>query len=246
MLRDLRYRIKLFSSPRKEFYAFLKATTGFSPIKFRLYDLAFIHRSASSTDLMGQPMNNERLEYLGDAILGAIVAEYLYNRFPRKDEGFLTQMRSRIVNRSFLTQLTFKLGLNRFINSNTNSVNDSSHIFGDVFEAFIGALYLDTGYQGAKQFVIKKVLTQHVDIEQLERSDNNYKSQLIEWGQKNKREVEFDTHENPDSGHNNLPFISIIKIDGQIVGKGEGYSKKEAQQNSACKALVYLHISDCT
>ena len=245
MLRDLRYQIKLFSSPRKEFYTFLKETTGFSPIKLRLYDLAFIHRSASSPDLLGQPINNERLEYLGDAVLGAIVAEYLYNRFPRKDEGFLTQMRSRIVNRSFLTQLTFKLGLNRFINSNTNSVNDSSHIYGDVFEAFIGALYLDTGYQGAKQFVIKKVLNVHVDIEQLERSDNNYKSQLIEWGQKNKRVVDFDTRENRETGHNNLPFISIIRIDGQIVGKGEGYSKKEAQQNSACKALGNPEIGDC-
>ena len=244
MLRDLRYQIKLFSSPRKEFYTFLKATTGISPIKLRLYDLAFIHRSASSSDLMGQPINNERLEYLGDAVLGAIVAEYLYNRFPRKDEGFLTQMRSRIVNRSFLTQLTFKLGLNRFINSNTNSVNDSSHIFGDVFEAFIGALYLDAGYKGAKKFVIKRVLNIHVDIEQLEKSDNNYKSQLIEWGQKNKREVEFDTHENKEGGPKNLPFISVIRIDGQIVGKGEGYSKKEAQQSSACKALVNLEISD--
>ena len=244
MLRDLRYRIKLFSSPRKEFYAFLKKTTGFSPLKLKLYDLAFIHRSASSTDLMGQPMNNERLEYLGDAVLGAIVAEYLYNRFPRKDEGFLTQMRSRIVNRSFLTQLTFKLGLNRFINSNTNSVNDSSHIFGDVFEAFIGAVYLDTGYLCAKQFVIKKVLSVHVDIEQLERSDNNYKSQLIEWGQKYKREVEFNTHENPENGHHSLPFISVIRIDGQIVGKGVGYSKKESQQSSAQKALAFLEISE--
>ena len=245
MLRDLRYRIKLFSSPRKEFYVFLKKTTGFSPLKLRLYDLAFIHRSASYADLMGQPVNNERLEYLGDALLGAIVADYLYNRFPRRDEGFLTQMRSRIVNRSFLTQLTFKLGLNRFVNSNTNSVNDSSHIFGDVFEAFIGAIYLDTGYQETKQFLIKKVLSVHVDIEQLERNDNNYKSQLIEWGQKNKRDVEFDTHENPDGGAHHLPFISVTRIDGQIVGTGEGYSKKEAQQNSACKALVYLEISDC-
>ena len=244
MLRDLRYRIKLFSSPRKEFYAFLKETTGFSPLKLRLYDLAFIHRSASYTNLMGQPVNNERLEYLGDAVLGAIVADYLYNRFPGRDEGFLTQMRSRIVNRSFLTQLTFKLGLNRFVNSNTNSVNDSSHIFGDVFEAFIGAVYLDTGYQGAKQFVIKKVLSVHVDIEQLERNDNNYKSQLIEWGQKNKRDVEFDTHENTVGSSHHQPFISVIRIDGEVVGTGEGFSKKEAQQNSACKALVYLEISD--
>ena len=245
MLRDLRYRIKLFSSSRKEFYSFIKETTGFSPLRFRLYDLAFIHRSASSADLMGQPINNERLEYLGDAVLGTIVADYLYNRFPHKDEGFLTQMRSRIVNRSFLTQLTFKLGLNHFVNSNTNSVNESSHIFGDVFEAFIGAIYLDKGYQGAKDFVIKKVLSAYVDVKELERSDNNYKSQLIEWGQKYKRSVEFDTHENPDSSPDKPPFTSIIKIDGQIVGKGQGYSKKEAQQNSACKALANIYTTDC-
>lgn len=244
MLRDFRYRIKLFSSSRKEFYSFIKETTGFSPLKLRLYDLAFIHKSASSTDLMGQPVNNERLEYLGDAVLGAIVADYLYNRFPRKDEGFLTQMRSRIVNRSFLTQLTFKLGLNHFVTSNTNNVNESSHIFGDVFEAFIGAIYLDTGYEGAKNFVIKKVLSTYVDVQELERSDNNFKSQLIEWGQKNKREVEFDTQENPDASHDKPPFISIIKIDGKIAGKGEGYSKKEAQQNSACKALSNFDVSE--
>jgi ribonuclease-3 len=244
VLRNLRFRIKLFSSSRKEFYSFIKETTGFSPLKLRLYDLAFIHKSASPTDLLGQPVNNERLEYLGDAVLGAIVADYLYNRFPRKDEGFLTQMRSRIVNRSFLTQLTFKLGLNHFVTSNTNSVNESSHIFGDVFEAFIGAIYLDIGYQGAKNFVVKKVLSTYVDVEALERSDNNYKSQLIEWGQKYKREVEFDTQENPDSIHDKPPFISIIRIDGKITGKGEGYSKKEAQQNSACKALANLDIQE--
>jgi ribonuclease-3 len=245
VLRDLRYRIKLFSSSRKEFYSFIKETTEFSPLKLRLYDLAFIHKSASTADLMGQPINNERLEYLGDAVLGAIVADYLYNRFPRKDEGFLTQMRSRIVNRSFLTQLTFKLGLDHFVTSNTNSVNESSHIFGDIFEAFIGAVYLDTGYQGVKEFVIKRVLSTYVDIYALERSDNNFKSQLIEWGQKNKRDVEFDTQKNPDTGHNKPPFISIVRIDGQITGKGEGYSKKEAQQNSACKALAKLDINDC-
>jgi ribonuclease-3 len=234
VLRDLRYRIKLFSSARKEFYSFIKETTGFSPLKFRLYDLAFIHKSASSSDLLGRLVNNERLEYLGDAVLGTVVADYLYNRFPGKDEGFLTQIRSRIVNRSFHTQLTFKLGLNHFVTSNTNSVNESSHIYGDVFEAFIGAIYLDKGFKGAKDFIVKKVLSIYVDINALERSDNNYKSQLIEWGQKNKKDVEFETLENSDTS----------RINGQITGKGEGYSKKEAQQNSARKALTKLGISD--
>jgi ribonuclease-3 len=246
VLRDLRYQIKLFSSPRKEFYSFIKETTGISPLKFRLYDIAFIHKSASSTDLLGKAVNNERLEYLGDAVLGSIVADYLYNRFPRKDEGFLTQMRSRIVNRSFLTQLTFKLGLHHYINSNTNSVNESSHIFGDVFEALIGAIYLDAGFKGVKKFIVRKVLSIHVDVNALERSNNNYKSQLIEWGQKFKKCVEFDTHENQDGGREKLPFTSIIKVDGIVAGKGEGYSKKEAQQKSACTALANLEINDLT
>jgi len=244
VLRDLRYRIKLFSSQRKEFYSFIKETIGFSPLKLRLYDQAFIHKSASATDLMGHPVNNERLEYLGDAVLGAIVADFLYNRFPRKDEGFLTQMRSRIVNRSFVSQLTFKLGLNHFVTSNTNSINESSRIFGDVFEAFMGAVYLDLGYLRTKEFVIKKILSAFVDFQALERSDNNFKSQLIEWGQKNKRDVQFDTEKNPITGSDKAPFLSIVRIDGQIAGKGEGYSKKEAQQNSACKALVNFDISD--
>lgn len=243
MLRDLRYRIRLFSTPGKEFYSFIKKITGFSPIKLKLYDMAFVHKSASLTDLMGIPVNNERLEYLGDAILGAVVADYLYNRFPHKDEGFLTQMRSRIVNRSFLTQLTFKLGIDHFVNSNTHSVNENSHIYGDVFEAFVGAIYLDVGYEGAKIFIIKKILSVYVDVDEIERSDNNFKSQLIEWCQKNKREVEFDTRENHDQPQVKHPFITTVLIDGEIVGKGLGYSKKEAQQNSAENAMTKLGFS---
>ena len=240
MLRNLRYRIKLFSSTRKEFYSFIKDTTGFSPLKLKLYDLAFIHKSATSVDYLGNPINNERLEYLGDAVLGAIVADYLYNRFPGKDEGFLTQLRSRIVNRSFLTQLTFKMGLHQFVSSNTSTINESSHIYGDVFEAFIGAIYLDNGYKAAKSFVVKKILFEYVNIYELERSDTNYKSQLIEWGQKNKKNVEFNTINNPAFGPNKPPFISEILIDGEIVGRGEGYSKKEAQQSAAQTALAKL------
>lgn len=240
MIRNLRYRIKLFSSTRKEFYSFIKNTTGFSPLKLKLYDLAFIHKSATSVDYLGNPVNNERLEYLGDAVLGAIVADYLYNRFPGKDEGFLTQLRSRIVNRSFLTQLTFKMGLYQFVSSNTNTINETSHIYGDVFEAFIGAIYLDNGYRAAKRFVIKKILFEYVNIYELERSDTNYKSQLIEWGQKNKKNVEFNTISNPAPGANKPPFITEIFVDGEIIGRGEGFSKKEAQQNAAQMSLSKL------
>jgi ribonuclease-3 len=240
VIRNLKYQIKLFSSTRKEFYSFIKNLTGFSPLKLKLYDIAFIHKSATSVDYLGNPINNERLEYLGDAVLGAIVADYLYNRFPGKDEGFLTQLRSRIVNRIFLTQLTFKMGINQFVSSNTSSINETSHIYGDVFEAFIGAIYLDNGYKAAKKFVVKKVLPEYVNIHELEKSDTNYKSQLIEWGQKNKKNVEFNTLSNPEFGSNNLPFVSEIFIDGEIAGRGEGFSKKEAQQNAARVALAKL------
>lgn len=237
MIRNLRYRIKLFSSPRKEFYSYIKDLTGHSPLKFKLYDIAFIHKSASYVDKMGNVVNNERLEYLGDAVLGTIVAEYLYNRFPSKDEGFLTQLRSRVVNRSFLTQLTFKMKLNRYVVSNANSVSESSHLYGDLLEAFIGAIYLDSGYSVTKEFVIKKIFNQHVDIQEMEKVDNNFKSQLIEWGQKIKQEVEFKTVNNPDQRPEKMPFVTEVCIDGKIMGRGEGFSKKEAQQNAAQQAL---------
>ncbi len=236
------YRIKLFSSTRKEFYSFIKKISGFSPLKLKLYDIAFIHKSATSVDALGNAVNNERLEYLGDAVLGSIVADYLYNRFPGKDEGFLTQLRSRIVNRNFLTQLTFRMGLNQFVSSNTSSIKETSHIYGDVFEAFIGAIYLDNGYQAAKKFVIKKVLPEYVDIYELEKKNTNYKSQLIEWGQKNKKNIEFNTTNNPETSTKNPPFISQVLIEGEITGQGEGFSKKEAQQNAARIALT--NISD--
>jgi ribonuclease III len=244
VIRNLRYHIKLFSSPRKEFYSYIKYLTGHSPLKFKLFDIAFIHKSASYVDKMGNTVNNERLEYLGDAILGTIVAEYLYNRFPFKDEGFLTQLRSRVVNRSFLTQLTFKMGLNRFVVSNANSVSESSHLYGDLLEAFIGAMYLDSGYAVTKKFVIKKIFNQHIDIREMEKVDNNFKSQLIEWGQKTKQEVEFKTINNPDPRSEKMPFVSNACIEGKVLGTGEGYSKKEAQQNAAQHALEKLSAEE--
>ena len=140
-------------------------------------------------------VNNERLEYLGDAILGSIIAEFLYNRFPNQDEGFLTQMRSKLVNRSFLTELTYQIGLNTFIKSNTNNTAENSHIYGDAFEAIIGALYLDKGYKDTKEFITKKILPNYVDLNQVQHTNTNFKSQLIEWSQKHKKEINFETTE---------------------------------------------------
>jgi len=241
VVRKLTQRLKLFSSPRKEFYLFLKDLLGFYPTNLKLYDLAFIHKSASVPDSQGNMVNNERLEFLGDAILGAIIADFLYNRFPQQDEGFLTKNRSKLVNRSFLTRLTFDMGLHVFIDSNTTKNIDKSHIYGDALEALIGAIYLDTNYQTTKFFVTKRILSQFVNLNEIEHKDSNFKSQLIEWSQKNKTELKFETIEEHLTDKSKQPrFISTVLVNQTEMGKGTGTSKKEAQQNAAREALKKL------
>jgi ribonuclease-3 len=237
MIKLIYQRIKLFSSKRKEFYLFLKHILGFYPGNLKLYDIAFIHKSASTTDTMGNLINNERLEYLGDAILGAVVAEFLYNRFPQRGEGFLTQMRSKLVNRAFLTQLINETGLHRFIKSRTIGSSTASNILGDALEALIGAIYLDKGFETARYVIIKRFLNGYVDLNKMEEQDNNYKSQLIEWGQKNKQEVSFQTEEENSPNSRFSIFVTTVEIENHLRGKGYGSSKKESQQNAACEAL---------
>jgi ribonuclease III len=241
VVRRIAQRIRLFSSPRKEFYLFLRDLLGFYPSNLKLYDLAFIHKSASAFDSQGNMVNNERLEFLGDAILGAIIADFLYNRFPQQDEGFLTKNRSKLVNRTFLTRLTFDMGLNVFIDSNANKNIDKSHIYGDALEALIGAIYLDTDYQTTKFFVTKRILSQFVNMTEIESKDSNFKSQLIEWSQKNKKEMKFETIEEPATEKSKQPrFIATVLIDQIELGRGMGTSKKEAQQNAARETIKKL------
>lgn len=242
MVRTIVQRIKLFSSSRKEFYLFLKNLIGFYPRNLRLYDIAFIHKSASITDSQGNFVNNERLEYLGDAVLGAVIADFLYNRFPQEDEGFLTKTRSKLVNRAFLTNLMFEMGLNIFVQSNTTKNIDKSHIYGDALEALIGAIYLDKDYQAAKYFITKKILSQFVDLSEIEHVDSNFKSQLIEWSQKYKKELEFETTEEMNEKLKQPFFRAVVKIDNIEMGSGKGTSKKEAQQNAARIALRKINL----
>ena len=239
MVKRIVQRVKLFSSDRKEFYLFLKDLLGFYPQNLKLYDLAFKHKSASIVDSQGNFVNNERLEFLGDAVLGSIIADFLYNRFPQEDEGFLTKTRSKLVNRAFLTNLTFEMGLNVFIDSKTTSSVKKSHIFGDVLEALIGAIYLDKNYKTAKFFVIKKILS-FVDLNEVEQSDSNYKSQLIEWSQKNRKEINFETTEESNENSKQPIFKAVVKINNKQVGKGTGTSKKEAHQRAAKEAFEKL------
>lgn len=244
MIISLYHRLKLFSSDRKEFYLFLKNLMGFYPQNTRLYDIAFVHRSASLTDSLGNPINNERLEYLGDAILGAVVAEFLYNRFPQRGEGFLTQMRSKLVNRAFLSDLIKKMGLDQFVQSRTIGNTFSSSIYGDALEAFIGAIYLDKGYEKARYVIVKRILLEYVDLNLVEESDSNYKSQLIEWGQKNKQEVNFITDDEETIDGKNNVFVTSVTIENNTKGKGHGPSKKESQQNAAKDALKKINFGE--
>lgn len=240
MVRKIVQRIRLFSSSRKEFYLFLKNLIGFYPQNLKLYDLAFVHKSASVIDSRGNFTNNERLEYLGDAVLSAVIADFLYNRFPQEDEGFLTKTRSKLVNRSFLTKLTYDMGLNVYIDSNTTKNIDNSHIYGDALEALIGAIYLDKDYSAAKYFITKRILSKFVNLAEIEQNDLNFKSRLIEWSQKNKKELEFDTTEEVNEKTKQPKFTAVVKIDNVKVGTGTGASKKEAHQNAARQSLEKL------
>lgn len=212
----------------------LKDILGFSPRNIEIYHTSFIHRSAAITKEDGKQLNNETLEYLGDAILGAIIADMLFHKFPFEDEGFLTQMRSKIVSRENLNKIAIKIGLDKLIISNNSSMQNFKNIYGDAFEAFIGAVYLDTSYKKTEYFVINRIVKDYIDLEELESIDKNYKSQLIEWGQKYKRDVVFVTDYESEESKN---FISVVKIDGKNYGKGKGKSKKEAEQKAASTSL---------
>ncbi len=226
-------------SPKKFFYSRLIRILGFLPGKIGLYELAFIHKSASVSDSKGNPMNYECLEYLGDAVLGVIIAEFLYVKFPDRNEGFLTKMRSKIVNGEHLSVLTQHLGLEQLLDNRLKNEQANRHVLGDTFEALIGAIYLDKGYRRCKRYVLRKVIKKYVDLDDLEKNETNYKSLLIEWAQKNRKEITFYTDIEP---YDPTRFISFVSIGDTLFGSGTGGSKKEAEQNAALETLQELNV----
>ena len=188
----------------------------------------------------GTSVNNERLEYLGDAILNAIAAEFIYREFENTDEGFMTKLRSRIVKRKNLNSTAINMGIPLLITSHLHPANSSKHLYGNALEALIGAIYLDRGYNYATRFFIKRMIGRHIDLKSLARKDSDYKSQLIEWAQKNKREVVFLSNEEYDSKSQAPIFKSTVKIEQMESGMGNGDSKKEAEQQAAKVALRVL------
>lgn len=235
MLRKfLAYR--RLSGANKEFRKKLREVLGFYPSDLSLFQVALTHKSASYT-LNGEKVNNERLEFLGDSILDAVISDYLYKTYPNEREGFLTEMRSKIVNGEKLKELAVQIKLDQFIVQKNNLHSLSTRIFEDAFEALIGAIYIDKGYWKVYEFISEKIIQKHIDLQKLEITNLNYKSQLIEWSQKTKSPVEFASSNDSDTG---LQFISVVKLNGLEIGLGKGLSKKEAEQNAARQALISL------
>ena len=230
-------------SPDKKLYQSIRNIFGFSPGNIFLYQLAFKHKSASKEIVNGIKLSNERLEYLGDAVLSSITADYLFKRFPYKDEGFLTEMRARIVSRSQLNKLSKKLGFEKLIQSEIVPANHCKSLHGDAFEAFVGALYLDKGYRFAKKIVISRVIEVHYDIDRLQNEDKNFKSQLIEWSQKEKMTLEFKVVEEIGNGYRKKYLVNILIAD-EIYTDGLDYSIKGAEQIAAGKAIEKLETEE--
>ena len=211
----------------------MKTIFGIVPNNIELYKLALIHRSASLFLEDGTPINNERLEFLGDAVIETIVSDFLFIEYPEEKEGVLSQLRSRIVSRSSLNRLAIEIGLDRHIIAQGNIPVLQKHIYGDALEALFGAIYLDKGYNFANRLFINGLLRKYVAWEDMAEQENDFKSRLIEWGQKSKRQVHFETK--PGAAYtSNLPqFETTIYVDGQPAGRGEGGSKKESEQAAA-------------
>ena len=232
MLVSIIHRRRFKSVGDREFYVEFKKAIGFYPKNLNLYKLAFIHKSASIVLPSGQSVNNERLEYLGDAILDAIIADFLFEQYPSEREGFLTKMRAKIVSRTHLNRLSVKMGLQRLIISHSCNATQR-HIFGDALEAFIGAMYLDKGYKKTRKFLVKEIFKKYVDLDALEHLETDFKSRIIEWGQKHRRIITFSYREEHEVKESSPVFYASLSIEGMQVGEGQGNSKKEAEQNAS-------------
>ncbi len=232
--------LKGFLSSDKKFIFSIRNIFGFCPGNVSLYKLAFLHRSVA-IKANGHKISNERLEYLGDAVLSSVVADYLFKKFPYRDEGFLTEMRSKIVSREQLNKLSRKLGLDQFIQSNQDSKNFFRSMQGDAFEAFIGAIYLDQGYNFTKKIIVNRIINVHFDIDNLVNTEVNYKSKLIEWSQKERKEVHFNVVAEVGSG-SKKQYVIEIKVEDRILSAGQDFTIKGAEKIAAEKAYMSIQL----
>ncbi len=235
-MRRLINRILTNFSSDKQLLLQLEHLLGFTPKHISYYQLALMHRSKpeEATD------SNERLEFLGDAILGAIIAEYLFKKYPYQSEGYLTELRSRIVRRETMNNVALRMGLNKLVKYNQNDRGLSrSHIFGNALEALIGAVYLDQGFAKTRKFILNQLVRTYIDLDTMESTDTNYKNQLLSWAQRNNHSMSFDTLDEKMDATRKLFTVGIV-VDGELFASGTGYNKKEAGQVAAKNALDKL------
>jgi len=232
----------VFGRKKDPFKQYVKKILGYVPRDLSLYRQALAHRSITGSENGIVRYNNERLEYLGDAVLSAIVADYLYKKYPCANEGFLTSLRSKLVSRDHLNKLSRKIGLDVFIRRNNTDLNLSRSISGDAFEAFIGAIYLNRGYKFSSKVVIKRIFGVYVDIDAIEREDTNYKGKLLTWAQKTRRTLEYKVHQQVLVSQRRKQYIVHLYIDDKFVSEGCDFTIKAAEQHAAMYACEDLEL----
>ena len=229
--------MKRLFSKKKELDLSLYHILGFYPNDLQLYEQALIHRSSSFESEEGIRTNNERLEFLGDAVLGAIVADIIFKQFPNRKEGFMTNTRSKIVQRESLNRIAVAMGLDKLIVLSAKISSHHSYIYGNAVEALIGAIYLDQGFRRCQAFVKERIIERYVPLNKIIRKEVNFKSILIEWSQKNKLEIVFELLETYTDKEGSPIFQTSVSLMGTSLGEGTGYTKKESQQSAAKKAI---------
>ncbi|NLN34158.1 MAG: ribonuclease III [Flavobacteriaceae bacterium] len=229
---------KNLTQEESELNDFLTKILDFKPGNLEVYRKAFIHRSAQVKDENGNDVNFERLEFLGDAVLGLIIAVFIFEKAPDEQEGYLTKMRSKIVSRNQLNGIGKQMKLAERLHPAGNP-NLGEDINGDLVEALIGAVYLDQGFETTANFIFTKIIDKHLDLEKLEKTISSYKSLILEWGQKTKNKISFNTFEE-DNAEDLIVFVSVVRLNEKVVSKGRGTSKKRAEENAAKRAYYFL------
>ena len=236
-MRFIRRFYNYYLHPDKELARRLRQLIGFTPVHLQLFKLAFFHKSTFSTRDYAIS-NNERLEFLGDAVLSTIVGEYLFKKYPNSDEGFLTKMRSKIVKRNSLDEIADKMGLDLFL-ANYNQTRLSKSMLGNALEALVGAVYIEVGYERTKHYVVRRILRKYLDIHELEGFDDNYKSQLLEWCQKNGHSIEYKVVAKYKSEKRDKFKVAVF-VDGRKMGTADDFNKKSAEQLASERAMTTL------
>ena len=240
MFSNITDKIRLFFRKDKEPYLCFYKMLGFYPRNIEIYQQALLHKSSSIKSDKGRLLNNERLEFLGDAILDAVVADIVYKKFEGRREGFLTNTRSKIVQRETLNRVAVEIGLDKLIKYTTRQSSHNSYMCGNAFEALVGAIYLDKGYETCKKFMEERIINRYLNLEKISRKEVNFKSKLIEWSQKNKFEIIFNLLDQSYDDQQNPTFETQVMVENIPAGAGKGYSKKESQQEAAHETLTKI------